>query len=228
VYTEKKINLTPTQRLMKAYEAAYCYFRDHLITPVLGETLPDPILTFSRSRRKTSAFFLPDTWRSGLEDKERRCELALVPEHTGEEPRILMSILVHEMIHYVDHLAGTAPKSHGYHGQKWAKRMEKLGLPPVQSSKTSKIAVTHQIQTDGPYAKSYDKMPKSILLPFVAGLEDIAHENDDEQADQETQKSSKSGKRFKYSCPQCETTMRGPAERKLICGDCNIAYEGEA
>jgi hypothetical protein len=136
-----------------------------------------------------------------------------------------MSTLVHEMVHFVDHIAGTAPKSHGYHGKKWAARMEKIGLPPVQKSEKSRIAVSHRIEADGPYAKAYDRLPKSILLPFVSGLHDVvAMENDDENPDQEKKK-LKSGQRAKYACPQCETTMRGPADRKLICGDCEVPYE---
>jgi len=181
---------SPTERLMEAYESAYRFFRDELIIPVLGEELPDPILTFSRSKKKTPAFFLPDTWAAELNESQRHCELAIVPEHTGEDPRVLMSTLVHEMVHFADH-----------------------------------IAVTHRIEADGPYAKAYDRLPKSILLPFVAGLHDVvATENADENPDQEKKK-LKSGQRVKYACPQCETTMRGPAERKLICGDCEVPYE---
>lgn len=126
MYTQKIVGNSPTERLMHAYEAAYRYFRDELLVPVLGETLPDPILTFSRSSKRTLAFFAPDVWRADLDDSERRHELGIVPAHTADDPREVMASLVHEMLHFADYVAGTAPKSSGYHGKKWAARMEKV------------------------------------------------------------------------------------------------------
>jgi len=141
---------------MRAYEAAYRYFRDELIVPVLGETLPDPILTFSRSSKRTLAFFAPEVWRADLDDFERRHELGIVPAHTADDPREVMASLVHEMLHFADYVAGTAPKSSGYHAKKWAARMEKIGLPPVSGPNKSRVAVSHEIVPNGPYARAYD------------------------------------------------------------------------
>jgi len=230
VYTQKVAGNSPTERLMHAYEAAYCYFRDELLVPVLGESLPDPILTFSRSSKRTLAFFAPDVWRADLDDSERRHELGIVPAHTADDPREVMASLVHEMLHFADYVAGTAPKSSGYHGKKWAARMEKVGLPPVSGPNKSRVTVSHEIVPNGPYARAYDALPKSILLPFVAAIAGVATSGEDESGEDSTagkKPPTKAGKRFKYACPKCATTMRGPAGRKLICGDCEVAYVAE-
>lgn len=204
---------------MQAYEAAYQYFRDALFVP-LGEDLPDPILTFSRGTKKKRAFFVAQSWHT-QDDAERRCELAIVPAHTADPPREVMASLVHEMAHYADFLAGTAPKSSGYHGKKWAERMEKIGLPALRESKTSHISVSHEITEGGPYDLAFNKLPKEILLPFVAENNVTTEPNSQET---EQKKETKKGKRFKYACPKCATTMRGPTGRKLICGDCEVPY----
>lgn len=214
---------------MAAYEAAYCYFRDQLIRPVLNVDLPDPILTFSRGKKDAHAFFAPNAWRADLNQEERRCELALVPEHTADDPQHVMSCLVHEMAHFAEYTTGDAPKSPGYHGRKWFLAMEQLGLPAEQVSPKSRVAVVHRIAPNGPYAKAYDKLPHSILLPFVSALQEAATCNDESESKSNEAKTpeSKSGKRCKYLCRQCETTMRGPYGRKLICGDCGMPYVAE-
>ncbi len=196
---------------MRAYEAAYAYFRDALIGPVLEEELTtDPILTFSRTRRQGAlAFFAADAWRSHG-GEARLCELALVPEHTADDPRDVMSSLVHELMHFVDHAAGTAPKTPGYHGRTWFRRMERVGLPGRALSK-SRIAVTHDVDENGPFARAFAAMPEEVLLPFIAALADV--DDEDEPAERETKK----GKRFRYWCPGCATTMRGPSGRSLYC-----------
>jgi hypothetical protein len=183
---------------MQAYEAAYQYFRDELFRPVLGEDLPDPILTFSRGTKKKRAFFVAQSWH-GADAAERRCELAIVPAHTADPPREVMASLVHEMVHFADFLAGTAPKSSGYHGKKWAERMAKIGLPELRESKTSHISVSHEIVKDGPYDLAFSKIPRDILLPFVAGSE-VTSKPDPEDASEK--KETKKGKRFKYACPK--------------------------
>jgi len=158
-------------------------------------------------------------------------ELGIVPAHTADDPREVMASLVHEMLHFADYVAGTAPKSSGYHAKKWAARMEKIGLPPVSGPNKSRVAVSHEIVPNGPYARAYDALPKSILLPFVAAIAGVATSNEDganEDGAAEKKRPTKAGKRFKYACPKCATTMRGPAGRKLICGDCEIAYIEEA
>lgn len=213
---------------MQAYEAAYRYFRDALFVP-LGETLPDLILTFSRTRGKQQAFFVPESWSGDGDEAGRRCELAIVPTHTAAPPRELMASLVHEMAHYADFLAGTAPKSSGYHGRKWAERMERLGLPEERRSEKSRISVLHTIVPDGAYDRAFVAMPAAVLLPFVAldGAPEPEADGSAPVADGATKKPSKQGKRTKYACGRCATTMRGPNGRRLICGDCEMPYVEE-
>jgi hypothetical protein len=214
---------------MQAYEAAYRYFRDVLFVP-LGETLPDLILTFSRTRGKQQAFFVPESWSGENDDASvRRCELAIVPTHTAAPARELMASLVHEMAHYADFLAGTAPKSSGYHGKKWAERMERLGLPEERRSEKSRISVSHTISSGGPYDRAFAAMPAAMLLPFVAldGAPEPEADTSVPIADGATKKPSKHGKRAKYACGRCATTMRGPSGRRVICGDCEMPYVEE-
>jgi len=219
------IETTPTQRLMRAYEEVFRYFNDSLVRRVLGIELPPPILTFSRSTRKNAlAFFASESWRAP-EKSERLCEIAVVPEHTADDPREVFSSIVHEMLHYVDFLAGTAPKTRGYHGRSWFVLMEQIGLPGVQISPKSRIAVSHEILSGGPFDTAYQAIPKRILLPFIIAL-DEAKQAPVPPTDGEAEKEpSKSGKRFKYLCTGCETTMRGPSGKHIGCIDCNIPFE---
>jgi hypothetical protein len=71
-------------------------------------------------------------------------------------------------------------------------------------------------------------------LPFTGAHPNKTDEVSDPIAEGENanghrgKRSTMHGKRQRYECPTCLTTMRGPAGRSVICGDCNVPYATES
>jgi hypothetical protein len=218
---------SPTRKMFSALETAYAHFNERLFE----RQLPAALLNLSRSAGSsknsvTLGFFEPEAWRG---DAGNICELSMTPVSTARGPEDYYATLVHEMAHFLDHVRGVKPKSPGYHGKPWWATMERIGLPPVPGGKngTSKISVHHAIQKDGPYALAFKDLSEEALLPFVStesGLW-VAGQPEAGGEEGEGEGETKQGKRARYECGGCKTTMRGPSGRKLICGSCEVAYQ---
>ena len=205
----------PTVELANAYTRLFDYFNEELFVKVLGEPLPHPVLNFSRSKGKgTAAFFSPNSWKDPMTG-DMLDEISIVPEWTSQEPTEVLSTLVHEMVHQRDHLNGTSCKN-GYHGLHWFKMMERLGLPG-RARNAAKIKVTHDVDPDGEFMKSFKRMPKDLLLPFTTSRSREAFFIGP------VKKETLQGKRAKYQCPMCAVErngggiMRGPTGMSLHC-----------
>lgn len=206
---------TPTKKMVHAIETAYAHFNKRLFE----SKLPPLFLNLSRAGRNVMGFFAPDAWEAGKDkagNDQHVCELSLTPEGTRRSAEEVFSTLVHEMVHYLDHVEGRKPKSPGYHAKPWFEFMDKIGLPPMPDG-NSRIRVSHNIAKGGPFAKAFADLPASCRLPFVSRFADTS-------SGKSGKKDNKQGKRARYECDECCTIMRGPSGRKLVCGDCGCAY----
>lgn len=196
--------------MRRALEAAY----DHFNRRLFQRALPPLLLNLSRApgTMPTNGFFAANAWS---DEGAPLCELSITPLGTRREAEEVYSTLVHEMAHFLEHLSGERPKSPGYHGKVWWASMLRLGLPPDPHG-NSRIRVSHTIAPDGAFAKAFRELPKELLLPFVS--------NEEEPVEGKVKKPSLQGKRARYECMGCDTTMRGPSGRTLICGDCDEPY----
>ena len=209
--------MSPTSRMLRAVEAAY----DHFNRELFGGELPPPLLNLSRPiKGQAAGFFVPDAW-AHREGELRVCELSITPEGTARAMVQVYSTLVHEMAHYLEHVQGHRPKSPGYHSNVWWSIMERIGLTPAPQGK-SRIRVTHTIDPDGAYLKAFEKLAPELQLPLVSA--EFAPREGGGEDEEEEEKPTKQGKRAKYLCDGCSTTMRGPSGRRVICGDCEQEY----
>jgi hypothetical protein len=212
--------------MVAALEAAYAHFNQRLFD---GE-LPPVLLNLSRSPKKSVlGFFAPNAWTSAKErGSEPLCELSITPQGTTRATEDLYSTLVHEMAHALEHVRGVRPKSPGYHSAEWFETMKRIGLPPRPNGK-SRLTVDHDIDPAGAFAKAFAELPSDLRLPFVSTVREREGHNgkgaDNNQPEKGDDKGTKQGKRAKYLCSGCQTTMRGPSGRNVVCGDCDQPYE---
>lgn len=202
----------PTVENAQAYAKLFDYFNKKLFIDLLGQSLPHPVLNFSR-KRGAVAFFAPKSWKDP-QTGDYLDEISLVPEWTSQDPEEVCSSLVHEMAHYLDHQQGTACKN-GYHGRAWFKIMDRLGLPGKDLTGT-KLKVSHDILPRGEFARAYREMPKDLFLPFHTSRPKFS-------GDGVIKKRTKQGRRVRYQCPVCACErngggiMQGPTGMNLLC-----------
>jgi hypothetical protein len=205
--------------MMIAMDGAYRFFSEALFAPALGATPPPPMVSLSRGKtQRVLGFFVPDYWSDGA---SAFGWIAITPEAiVRTNLRDAMATLVHEMAHALDHAQtiakGRKPSAGGYHPKSWFVIMEKLGLPGRAHSK-AKIAVGHEVVDGGPFDVAFRAMPPALLLPFAAT--GTTHAS--------PKAPTKQGKRYRYECPACETTLRGPTGKSILCVDCDVLYVEE-
>ena len=223
----------PTVASAKAAQAAFDYFNEHLFKPIIGQPIPQVLLTFSR-KKGAAGFFVPGSWKKA-EDGHEAHEIALCPEHTGRPFIKTMSTLVHEMAHEYDHIEGR-PGKHGYHSRSWFTTMNLLGLPGrkgiTRGGKESNTRVSHDITPGGPFEVAFNAMPGHLTLPFTAPFDSEAGVGLPGITVLPIDPLSKHGRRAKYECPGCTNdlgakapVLRGPCGLSIICGDHDIPLQ---
>lgn len=201
----------PTVELANSYTRLFDYFNAELFQKILEQPLPHPVLNFSR-KKGAAAFFSPNSWKDP-QSGEMLDEISLVPEWTNRSAEEVLSTLVHEMAHQLDHLNGTSCKN-GYHGTGWFKIMERLGLPGKALSQ-SKIKVTHDTDPDGAFMAAFRRMPGDMLLPFTTSRA--------RETSFIAKRVTLQGRRARYQCALCAMerngggVMRGPTGMQIYC-----------
>lgn len=199
----------PTLEMAQRYQQIYDHFNEHLFKKIFGQPLPRPLLNFSRSRGAV-AFFSPDAW-TDPDTKLKVSEISLCPEWTGRDPRDVLSSLVHEMAHLLDHVDGTSAKN-GYHSKTWFDIMEELGLPGL-CIKGSKHRVHHTIEEDGAYAQAFKSLPEEFVLPFITSYPAQA---------KPAKAANRMGVRARYQCAQCALTVYAKYDARIACLTCDL------
>jgi len=117
-------------------------------------------------------------------------ELALNPDvFTGRSDELILSTLVHEMVHVWQETHGTPPRR-SYHDHEWARKMKEIGLQPSTTGepggKGTGQSVTHYILAGGRFAHAYAELAASGFrinwqsVPFNG----VEREEEDCQQDQ--------------------------------------------
>jgi len=198
----------PAVALAHAWQDAFDYFSHALFAKVFGQPLPHLVLNMSR-KRGALAYFQANVWKD--HKGENHSEISINPEaNSARDERDVLSTLVHEMAHFLDHLDGTSCKG-GYHGKSWFRIMAQLGLQGRALS-SSMQKVTHDIIEDGPFAIAFANMPSTIGMPFQAayGTRGVA-----------PRKPTAMGMRARHQCPVCQEIARGRFSANFVCGQCN-------
>jgi SprT-like family len=140
--------ITPAE--YRAFQQAYDFFN----TELFGGSLPQVLVTLQR-HAKAYGYFSPERF-IGRAGQEAAHELAMNPDHFGRTDEVILSTLVHEMVHVWQQECGHAPRR-GYHDWQWADKMKEVGLYPSDThkpgGKETGQHMGHYIIEGGPFAK---------------------------------------------------------------------------
>ena len=87
------------------------------------------------------------------------------------------------------------------------------GFPAAGSPRRRSLS-EHDVVDGGPFDRAFRAMPPALLLPFAATGTTHAP----------PKAPTKQGKRYRYKCPACETTLRGPTGKNILCVECGVLY----
>jgi hypothetical protein len=208
--------IKPTNETYEALQLAYDVFNKSLF----GDTLPDALITLQR-RKGSYGFFAGARFQH--EDGRKADEIALNPSaFPDRSQRDVLATLAHEMVHLWQHHHGT-PGRGRYHNREWAAKMVEIGLQPTDDGtpegKPTGEAVSHVIIEGGRfdvYARAY--LSKGYAINWrEAPLKPPG--SSDTGGDVRKDEPEKSGKRLRYSCPECGLNAWARHDARLICGD---------
>jgi hypothetical protein len=93
-----------------------------------GVKFPQPAIVIqTKGRRKALGWFWRDKWAN--EDDEGIAEITIAAEHLKGSPEEIAETLVHEMVHYANHLDGIKDFTpNQYHNLHFKERAESVGL----------------------------------------------------------------------------------------------------
>jgi len=196
-----------TEREYQAFQDAYSFFNAKLF----GNSLPDLLVTLQR-HAGAKGYFAPERFTGRMGNMTAH-ELALNPDvFTGRSDELILSTLVHEMVHVWQETHGTPPRR-CYHDREWAAKMKGIGLQPSTTGepggKETGQSVTHYILPDGQFGRAYAELAATGFrlnwqsVPFNAG-----------------ERKKKTASKTKYTCPTCGTNAWAKPQARIICGAC--------
>jgi hypothetical protein len=216
-----ELTIEPTKETYDRFQDAYAYFNRALFE---GQ-LPNCLITLQRSKR-SYGYFCGD--RFGRDDGLVTDEIALNPRYFRERPADkVLSTLVHEMAHLWQHHFGK-PGRGRYHNRQWAERMKLSGLQPSSTGKEggqeTGDCVSHYIVPGGPFEMAANEL---LMIGFAIAWTEEPPEAAEAPVEGAggPDKTAKSGKRVKYTCPSCGLNAWARHRIQLVCGADMTAME---
>ena len=202
-----------TQAEYRSFQQAYDFFNAELF----GGKLPQVLVTLQR-HAKAYGYFAPERF-VGRAQEEAAHELAMNPDHFGRTDALILSTLVHEMVHVWQQVHGKPPRR-SYHDRQWAAKMKEVGLYPSSTAapggKETGQKVSHYIIENGPFQQAFAKLEATgFRLRWQSRPEG------------EAERRKKAASKTKYTCPDCGVNAWAKPETLLICGECYEDGEGE-
>lgn len=203
----------PTTETYAALQQAFDHFNAALFAP----QLPPCLITLQRKEHRVAGYYWAERFVNA--DGEKVDEIAMNPQHFGQDTKVILSTLVHEMTHLWQAHHGK-PGRKGYHNEEWAQKMDEVGLTPMAadgSGKRTGQKLDHRIVPGG----RFDLAADALLADSAFGLRWREVQN------VVGAKEKKKATRAKYCCPDCGLRMWGKPAAKLICGECEVVMPEE-
>ena len=164
----------------------------------------------------TRGYFSPQRFKGRVE-KQTVHELALNPDtFTGRTDEMILSTLVHEMVHVWQETYGE-PSRRGYHNRQWAEKMLAVGLQPSSTGGLGGMetgqAMSHYVLPEGRYAGAFAKLADSGLQLHWQSVQAVG--------------GAKITSKRKFTCPECRQNAWAKPGARLICEECFKNGEGE-
>lgn len=208
-------SIKPTKETYDQLGHAY----ERLNRDLFGGELPGCLITLQRKRRTYGHF---SGGRFARDDGQTTDEIALNPAHFRDRPLPeVLATLAHEMCHLWQHHFGK-PGRGRYHNRQWAEKMKEVGLQPTdtgeEGGKETGDRVHHLIVPDEPFDRAVRKLlAKGFAITWTEKPQTAPGPSGENAGEGEEE--SKSGKRVKYVCPQCDLKAWAKHEAKLVCGE---------
>jgi hypothetical protein len=211
-YAPKPVG-TPTAQQFAAFEVVF----DHFNSELFGATLPPVMLAFAK-KPKSIGYYRHNAWRRPGEEAGSVSEIALCPDGLTREERAVASTIVHEMVHHWQCVEGK-PSRRGYHNAEWANRMEALGLMPSNTGepdgRRTGQRMTHYVIAKGAFERAFEKLDRTVLLPFIAGSPSPTSKPAPTTTDPS---------KTKFTCPCCGDIARGKPTLMIACRKCETPF----
>lgn len=190
-------------------DKAYQYYNKRLF----GAQLPGCIITLQR--KNSLGYFCAKNFQ-GKYSNDTTDEIALNPDYFDADENIIMSTLVHEMVHLWQHHFGN-PSASGYHNWEWANKMESVGLMPSSTGqpggeKTGFKMDDYIIEDD-----KFDVVTTEILKKNI-----IEWQSPKKSASAKLERKKKN--KIKYTCEGCNTNIWGKPGLNVFCGECDLPF----
>ncbi len=203
--------------IQNQFNSAFAFFNKTLFS----EKLPPCIITISSSGRQNGHYqkkrFICRKSEALDKNNQYKDEIALNPDSFDRDDIVILSTLVHEMVHLWQGTFGEASRA-AYHNKQWGDKMEGLGLMPsdtgLEGGKRTGQKMTHYII----YGGQFEERAKTYLNNFLL-----------DYRGQKTIKlsSPKKKSKVKSTCPECDLNAWAKPNTNLICGDCEVPLEPE-
>ena len=199
------------EQLQKAFHA--------LNKSLFAGELPNCLITLQRKNR-SYGYFAPK--RFGRDDGTHIDEIALNPTYIRSRSlKEVLATLAHEMVHLWQFAHGK-PGRGRYHNREWAEKMKEIGLQPFSikdETKETGDSMHHKVITNGPFDKAANRLiSRDFALTWTETVQKEVSKIEGESAEGEEE--PKSGKRFKFTCPNedCKETAWAKHSANLACG----------
>ncbi len=238
---------TPTREFYDVLQRAFDFFNERLFAAALP-----PCLITAQREKNTMGYFSPERWASS--EGRRAHEIALNPAYFADHPMIeIFQTLVHEQCHLWQFEFGRKKSRRGYHNREWAEKMQSLGLMPSHNGEPGG-RITGQKMSDypvegGPFLEACQAFMADFRLPWVdrhaavappcQSRPKIASPQDDAlytrastvipdlEPLEERQQVVRARQKVRYQCEGCHAKLWGKPGLNVICGTCNLPYQGD-
>ena len=199
---------------------AYFLAFDHLNGKLFDGELISPMLVLTRNQNVIRGYFAPDRWHN--EDGNTIHEISLNANAMNDDVFMLMNVLIHEIVHLWQYDFGKISRP-GYHNKQFAEKCKEIGLS-FKGPETGQAVETHIV----PGGRAYEavaSLPESAILPWMSGNFEEKEKADQKKENQggggNGRRQSRSGKRAKYTCPECGLNAWAKQRASLLCGECD-------
>ncbi len=185
---------------------------------LFNNKLPKCIITISSSGRQLGHYAKERfVCRKTEASQPVMDEIALNPDNFDREDILILSTLVHEMIHLWQSALGN-PSRAAYHNKEWGTKMEELGLMPsdtgLEGGKRTGQKMSHYIIRGGQFEERANTYLNNFLLDY-RGQKRI------------TISAPKKKSKVKYTCEECGLNAWAKPGVDLMCGTCEEHMDPE-
>jgi len=225
----------PTLEAHNECQVAFDFLNQKLFKPTFGVELPNVMLNLPYSARYLGVF-IPDLWVKSSDEAKKYSSIGLNLHALVDDLQILQ-VLAHEAVHLGQEVYPDAfgkPCKNGWHGNSFAKAMNKIGLIVSSTGKpggkTTGYRMSDYVLPGGLFEAVFDDFKQAghqFSWCIRLGQQGPISEPDDISLDLDRTtdkvKERKRRSKTKYTCDNCQINAWAKPGVRLNCGACDVA-----